>query len=209
MNRHLIIRALHRDESFLSYGTERLIRSLNDKKQHVEVRSLYDLNFDPVLTSDDFEAVKAGNIPNDILTEQEHISKSDFIWVVFPIWWTSMPAVLKGYIDRVFLSGFAYEMENDNPKGLLTDKRVILLNSMGMSYEDYQKDGTFSALELTIDRGIFEFAGMKVIAHKYFSSIMSAGKDKREKYFLEIENLVDTIVDKYGDGSHLNEQHVA
>ena len=120
-----------------------------------------------------------------------------------------MPAVLKGYIDRVFLSGFAYEMENDNPKGLLTDKRVILLNSMGMSYEDYQKDGTFSALELTIDRGIFEFAGMKVIAHKYFSSIMSAGKDKREKYFLEIENLVDTIVDKYGDGSHLNEQHVA
>ena len=200
---------MHRDESFLSYGTERLIRSLKEKDQQVEIRNLYELDFNPILTSADFEAVKSGNTPEDILTEQEHIRKSDFIWFIFPVWWTSMPAILKGYIDRVFLSGFAYEMHKDYPKGLLTDKRVIILNSMGMSHEDYKKDGTFKALELTMDRGIFEFSGMEVLAHKYFSSIMSVSKEKREKYLLEIENLADTIIDNYGNGRQYKEQHVA
>ena len=188
MNRHLIIKALHRDESFLSEGTERLIRALITNNEEVEVRDLYNLAFNPILTASDFEAVKSGRTPEDILIEQHHISNSDFIWIVFPIWWASMPAILKGYIDRVFLSGFAYQMEGDYPKGLLTDKDVIILNSMGMSNEDYKNEGMFKALELTMDKGVFEFSGMKVLAHKYFSSIMSADTERRERYFHEIEN---------------------
>jgi NAD(P)H dehydrogenase (quinone) len=155
---------------------------------------LYELNFNPVLTSSDFDAVKENNTPYDILKEQEYITDADYIWIIFPIWWTSMPAILKGYIDRVFLSGFAYRMEGDYPEGLLTDKQVIIINSMGMSHEDYDKDGIFKALELTIDKGIFGFSGMNVLVHKYFSSIMSASDEKREKYYREIEYLVDKIM---------------
>lgn len=193
MKRHLIIKALHRDESFLSEGTERLISSLIANDEEVEVRDLYKLAFNPILTVSDFEAVKSGETPADILAEQEYINNADFIWVVFPIWWAGMPGILKGYIDRVFLSGFAYQMEGDNPRGLLTNKQVIVLNSMGMSHEDYKNDGMFKALELTMDKGVFEFSGMKVLVHKYFSSIMSAGAETRENYFQEIESMASSI----------------
>jgi NAD(P)H dehydrogenase (quinone) len=208
MSKHLIIKAMHRDESFLSQGVKRLVGVLGKNGQSVEIRDLYDLEFNPVLTSSDFDTVKENNTPVDILTEQEYIIDANYIWVVFPIWWISMPAILKGYIDKVFLSGFAYRMENDYPKGLLIDKRVILINSMGMSHEDYKKDGVFKALELTIDKGIFEFSGMKVLAHKYFSSIMSADNEQKEKYYLEIEHLVNKII-KINHNKSDNERKVA
>lgn len=209
MSRHLIIRALHRDTSFLSQGVDRLQEKLlEDRENTVEIRDLYELQFNPVLTTEDFEALKSGHLPEDIRREQDHITRADFIWVVFPIWWTSMPAVLKGYIDRVFLSGFAYKMEGDRPVGLLTNKKVAILNSMGMSREEYKASGMFDALALTIDKGVFEFAGMEVVAHRYYTSIMSAGDEQREEYFRELTGLAEQFNhgatrQKAGDQRHV------
>lgn len=187
--RHLIIKALHRDQSFLAQGAEQLETILREQEADVEVRDLYHEDFLPVLTVSDFEAVQHKQIPEDIQREQDHIARADRIWVIFPIWWTGMPAILKGFIDRIFLSGFAYRMEGDRPVGLLNDKEVIILNSMGMSYEEYENTGMFEALRLTIDRGIFQFSGMEVIEHRYFTSIMSADEQMREKHFQTIKEL--------------------
>lgn len=194
MSKHLIIRSLHRDESFLAMGIDHLLEKLTSLNQDFKVRSLYDIKFNPVLTTSDFQALKAGNLPEDIAKEQEMISQAGYLWVIFPIWWSGMPAILKGYIDRVFLSGFAYRMEHDSPVGLLTGKKVIILNSMGMSREEYEETGMYDALALTIDKGIFEFSGMKVIAHRYFTSIMSASSGERQKYLDEIVELAEDIV---------------
>ncbi|MBN1599092.1 MAG: NAD(P)H-dependent oxidoreductase [Bacteroidales bacterium] len=193
MNKHLIVKAVHRDKSFLSQAVEKLERKLKSKDE-VQVRDLYTLNFNPVLTINDFEALRSGALKRDIVREQDYIINSDYLWIVFPIWWTNMPAILKGYIDRVFLSGFAYRMKGDTPVGLLTDKKVIILNSMGMSRQEYEETGMFKAIELTIDKGIFEFSGMSVIDHRYFTSIMSADMEQRNKYFMEIENLADLVL---------------
>jgi NAD(P)H dehydrogenase (quinone) len=207
MNRHLIVKALHREESFLAKGTEKLIAALRKNAGEVQSRNLYQLNFNPVLTTEDFTALEQGNVPEDIKKEQSYLMKADFIWFVFPIWWTSMPAILKGYIDRVFLRGFAYRMENDIPAGLLHNKKVIILNSMGMSKNDYENEGLFKAIELTIDKGIFEFSGMKVVSHRYFASIMSADEDLRNKYLKEITDLADLI--SMGHKSEDNNKSVA
>ena len=207
--KHLILKALHRDSSFLSEGVERLIGLLKANNQQVEQRDLYDLHFDPVLTASDFEAAKAGNIPPDIAAEQNHIRNSDLLWFVYPVWWAGMPAILKGYIDRVFSSGFAYTMEDDKPKGLLVNKQAIILNSMGMSYEDYKESGMFGALDLTMDQGIFAFSGIQVLEHKYFSSIMSSGREEREKYYREIENLARRVVNETRMSDVQNKQKVA
>lgn len=184
--RHLIVTALHRSESFLSQGTKKLVASLKENGNRVEVRDLYKDNFQAILTTDDFERLKMNDLPEDIQREQDFITEADYMWIVFPIWWTSMPAILKGYIDRVFLNGFAYTMNGDRPVGLLKGKKVIIINSMGMSYKEYEESGTFEALKLTIDKGIFEFTGIEVVEHKYFASIMSADEDTRNKYFNEL-----------------------
>lgn len=209
MSQHIIIRALHRDSSFLSEGVDRLESRLQEQGNTVEIRDLYEMNFNPVLTTDDFEALKSGNLPQDISTEQKHIEEADFIWVVFPIWWSSMPAILKGYIDRVLLSGFAYRMEGDEPIGLLKGKKVVILNSMGMSTEDYKNSGMFDALKLTIDKGVFEFSGMRVVAHKYFTSIMSANDTLRERYYKELTDLADKINTDFKQASSGKSRNVA
>ena len=193
MSKHLIIQSLHRDESFLAKGTDHLLEKLNSLNQDFNLRSLYDIKFNPVLTTNDFQALKSCNLPEDIAKEQEMIKQAEYLWIIFPIWWSGMPAILKGYIDRVFLSGFAYRMKNDSPVGLLTDKKVIILNSMGMSREDYEKSGMYKALALTIDKGIFEFSGMQVVAHRYFTSIMSADEKVRQSYLNEIGRLAEDI----------------
>jgi NAD(P)H dehydrogenase (quinone) len=194
MTKHLIIISLHRDEGFLTRGVNQLIDKLKGEGEEVEIRNLYDIGFNAILTTSDFQALKEGGLPKDIELEQEFIRDADYLWFVFPIWWTSMPAILKGYIDRVFLNGFAYRLEKDTPVGLLTDKKVIIINSMGMSREEYNQSGMFGAMELTIDKGIFEFTGMKVIAHKYFTSIMSVDEASRKSYLDEITELAGAII---------------
>ena len=106
-----------------------------------------------------------------------------------------MPAILKGYIDRVFLSGFAYTMVGNSPQGLLNDKKVVIINSMGQTREEYEEMGMFKAMNRTVDTGIFGFCGMHVICHKYFTTIMSASDEQRMKYFKEIENLVEQVAE--------------
>jgi NAD(P)H dehydrogenase (quinone) len=194
MAKHLIVISLHRDEGFLTMGVKQLAEKLEACGEQVSTRKLYDQNFNAILSTTDFVAFKKGELPHDIAEEQKYIAQADYLWFVFPVWWTSMPAILKGYIDRVFLNGFAYRLENDTPVGLLTEKKVIILNSMGMSRESYRLSGMFKAMELTIDKGIFEFTGMKVIAHKYFTSIMSVDETTRKSYLNEIIELTDTIL---------------
>lgn len=187
--RHLIIKALHRNESFLAEVTEKLTSELTYSGSKVNIRDLYAENFQPVLSRDDFTALKNNRLPEDILREQEYLQNADLLWVIFPIWWTSMPAILKGYIDRIFLSGFAYRMKSDRLEGLLTNKKVIILNSMGMSREEYANTGMYEALRMTVDKGIFEFTGMQVIDHRYFTSIMSATDKQRKAYLDEVTEL--------------------
>ena len=187
--RHLIIKALHRNESFLAEVTEKLTSELTYSGSKVNIRDLYAENFQPVLSRDDFTALKNNRLPEDILREQEYLQNADLLWVIFPIWWTSMPAILKGYIDRIFLSGFAYRMKSDRLEGLLTNKKVIILNSMGMSREEYTNTGMYEALRMTVDKGIFEFTGMQVIDHRYFTSIMSATDKQRKAYLDEVTEL--------------------
>ncbi len=196
MSKHLLINALHREESFLARGMNRVREKLNQLKQEVDIRDLYKMDFNPVLTSGDLSSLKRGELPGDIMKEQEYIRESTYLWFIFPVWWTSMPAMLKGYIDRVFLNGFAYTLNENRIQGLLNDKKVIILNSMGESKEHYENEGMFQAIEKTIDDGIFHFCGMKVIHHLYYTSIMSASEESRIKYLEELEEFVVYVVNQ-------------
>ncbi|GAA3319770.1 hypothetical protein GCM10020331_028030 [Ectobacillus funiculus] len=64
-----------------------------------------------------------GTVPPDIHEEQEHISWADVIITIYPVWWTGLPAMLKGYFDRVLTSGFAYAYGENGPEQLLKGKR--------------------------------------------------------------------------------------
>lgn len=121
--KHVIVYAHPNTESFNHAILETVKKELEEKGHEVRVRDLYELNFNPVLGASDFISFSQGNTPADIKEEQEHISWADSITFIYPVWWAGLPAILKGYVDRVFSHGFAYAYGENGIEKLLSGKK--------------------------------------------------------------------------------------
>ena len=185
--KYLIIYAHPNPKSFNHAIKEIVEEKLNKAGNSCQTRDLYGIGFNPELSADDFVAWQQGKALVDIQREQDYIRNSDILIFVHPIWWFNMPAILKGYIDRVFSYGFAYAANENGPYGLLTDKKVILINTTGGAEENYVKNGYKEALRKTIEEGTFGFCGMKVIMHRYFYAVPSVTDQAREKMLEELK----------------------
>jgi NAD(P)H dehydrogenase (quinone) len=191
--KHLIVYSHPNPASFCHAILETTVSTLKAKGQDVKVRDLYAFGFDPVLKGGDLAGFKSGNISGDIRTEQDLITWADFIIMIYPVWWTGIPAMIKGYIDRVFSFGFAYSAGEWGPVGLLTDKKAIIFNTMGGTKEIYEEAGMFDAMIKTSDKGIFNFCGIEVIEHKFFAAVPSVDDATRKGYLSEVNSLIDRI----------------
>ena len=167
-------------------------KELEAKNCEVQVRDLYALKFNPLLTVDDFAALHAGNPPKDIAEEQKWITWCNVMIIIHPIWWGSMPAIFKGYIDRVFSAGFAYKVEPTGPKPALTDKSVLILNTHGQPKEIYAPK-FYPAINQVTNVGIYEFCGVKVINHHYFGGIPYIPQEMRVQVLKDIEKIMKDL----------------
>ncbi|MGQ0452172.1 NAD(P)H-dependent oxidoreductase [Bacillus sp. SS-TM] len=131
-----------------------------------------------------------------IKDEQEHISWADSITFIYPVWWAGLPAILKGYVDRVFSHGFAYAYGENGIEKLLSGKKGLLLSTMGNTKEAYTAGGMFDAMKKTADVGIFEFTGIETIEHTFYTSVPSVDDSVRKQYLEEVKDVV-TSVDFY------------
>jgi NAD(P)H dehydrogenase (quinone) len=188
--KYLIIYAHPNPKSFNHAILETISGELKKRKKDFKVRDLYKIGFNPVLSTKDLSAIEQGAVPKDIKKEQNYISKADTLIFIFPIWWSSMPAMLKGYIDRVFSLKFAYDITEDGVIGLLKGKKAFLISTTGASKEDNEKMGAFKMMNMSMDMAIFQFSGMKVIGHKYFSSVQDVSQQDRKKMLKELRMLV-------------------
>ncbi|MGG7576134.1 NAD(P)H-dependent oxidoreductase [Streptomyces sirii] len=100
------------------------VEHLRAAGHEVRVSDLYAMKWKSVVDADDFpdhsadhrldvlaaheQATLAGRLAPDIAAEQEKVRWSDAVVLQFPMWWFSVPAILKGWIDRVFTNGFAH-----------------------------------------------------------------------------------------------------
>lgn len=180
MVKHLIV-FCHPDCHSLSAAYKDEVVRLTEKSGHCAiVRDLYNIGFHPELTLEDMAAIRMGDIPVEIKLEQDYILEADLITLIYPIWWTGMPAVMKGYIDRVFSNGFAYEVgPSGELRGLLNGKKVMILNNFGHSFDYYEETGILDALRKTSDTGIFDFCGMNVVGHHFFGHLNGASREER------------------------------
>lgn len=158
---HLIVYSHPNPVSFCHSILETAVETLQSKGHEVVVRDLYTLGFDALLKGSDFVGFQSGKTPADIKAEQEKISSAGVITFIYPIWWTGMPAMMKGYIDRVFSLGFAYSVGEWGPVGLLTGKKAIIFNTTGAAKELYDESGMFDAIKKTSDTGILNFCELQ------------------------------------------------
>src|ERR1700750_3019483 len=115
--RHLIIYAHPNENSLNNHLLQTVIESLKKAHHDLQIRDLNKIGFNPVFSLEDMQGQFAGKIADDVKTEQDYISWAEQITFIYPIWWTGMPAIIKGYIDRVFSYGFAYRYDQGVQKG--------------------------------------------------------------------------------------------
>jgi NAD(P)H dehydrogenase (quinone) len=189
--KHLIVYAHPQKESFNQAILETTVQTLENKGHEVRVRNLYNLNFQPVLYQSELESLRKGEILEDVKREQEYITQSDCIIFIYPIWWTGLPAILKGYIDRVFSYGFAYSVGSNGVNQHLTDKKGFIINTHGTPKEIYDQMGMTKALKMTSDTGIFEFTGIDPAGHLLFGNIPNVGEFEMKKHLEEVKNALE------------------
>jgi len=195
--RHLIIYAHPNENSLNHHLLNTVVETLQSRDQEVIVRDLYKIGFDPVFSLDDMQGQRLGKVSDDIKTEQEHISWAEQITFIYPIWWTGLPAMMKGYIDRVFSYGFAYRYDQGIQKGLLKGKKTVIINTHGKSHEEYEKMGMDKALTLTSDNGIFIYSGLEIIRHLFFDKADKASPENIKIWKDQIINLYSEQVLNY------------
>jgi putative NADPH-quinone reductase len=149
----------------------------------VETSDLYQIDFDAVSGRDNFTTVKDPNyfkqqmeeiyatetdgFADDIETEIEKIEWCDLMIWQFPLWWFGLPAILKGWVDRVFAMGRTYGGDKLYGNGVFKGKRALLSLTTGGPFPAYVKggfQGDINAILRPIQRGMLQFVGFEVLA---------------------------------------------
>ena len=97
-----------------------------------------------------------------------------------------MPAIAKGYIDRIISYGFAYADVGGTVKGLLTDKQAVVFQPQRDSKE-ITEPKIWPAMDAITGRTTFEFCGMKTLGMYYFPSVTSTTDDVRKGYLKQVD----------------------
>lgn len=172
------------ETSFSTSVTEAVGKGLEKKSKAYNLIDLYKDNFNPVMTAEGEKLYCEGKPSDELVAKYQKILKeSDEIIFIFPIWWNNVPAMLKGFIDKVFIKDFAFKEENGRPKGLLTNIKSGLLITTSETDAAYIKNDLGNPIENTIIKATLEVVGMSNI--KWINNNM-ASEDK-EKFLREIE----------------------
>ncbi|EEL50100.1 MULTISPECIES: NAD(P)H-dependent oxidoreductase [Bacillus cereus group] len=181
----LIIYAHPNPSSFNASILENVQKGLQKTNHSVTLLDLYKEQFDPVLIFNEDKRRR------DLVYEEETeryrnlVKEADSFIFIYPIWWWGMPAILKGFIDRVFVAGFAYKYEGALPKGLLTGKKAWVINTLDSPLW-YVALLYRSADWIIMRKGILRFCGIRQIKRSVFQSVKTSKVTKREKWLLNI-----------------------
>lgn len=157
-----------------------------ERDYDVTTTDLYAQGFDPVLSAKDLgeplgragnivelmgEAQAAGQLPDDVLEEQRKVAAADLLVFQFPLWWYGVPAILKGWFDRVLTNGFAYgtvDPESGMPlrygAGPLAGRRALIIVTAGeddRSIGERGISGDIDSLLFPVTHGTLWYTGIE------------------------------------------------
>ena len=183
----LIINGHPDSESFNWALSEAYKKGAEASGAHVEVLNIGELQFDSNLR---FGYRQRMELEPDLLAAQDKIRAANHIVWVFPSWWASMPAVMKGFIDRIFLPGFAFKYHEGKPfpQQLLKGKSarlIVTMDAPGWYYRYvYGQPGLNIMKRVTLG-----FAGIHPIRVTQLTKVKFSTPEKRAKWLAAVEKL--------------------
>lgn len=190
MSNILIIHAHPEPQSLTSALKDLAAAHLRADGHEVKVSDLYAMNWKAVADANDFSApqdterlkyireskraFKAGTQTSDIRAEQDKLLWADAVLFSFPLWWYGMPAIMKGWFDRVFANGFGYGVGEHGPErwgdrygeGTLAGCRamvIVPIGGHGPHYSDRGVNGSLEDVLWPINHGMLFYPGMGVM----------------------------------------------
>jgi NAD(P)H dehydrogenase (quinone) len=158
---HTLVVTSHADPRSLTHHVAAEAERVAARWGTVEVADLATEGFDPRFSRDDRTTyLGTAPAPQDVVAEQARVDRASDLVMVFPVYWWSMPALLKGWIDRVFISGWAFdhdELTGTRPRlhGLTTHVIPVAASDEGL----YARHGYESALRTQIEHGLVDYCG--------------------------------------------------
>ena len=137
----------------------------------VVTRDLYRMNFAPALQSGELPFAENFRPGADVMAERDMLMDADIFALFYPLWLNAPPAIMKGYLDRVFGFGFAYGKQGRS-EPLLEGRRLISFTSSGAPLHWVRETGAFDALEALFDRYLAELCGMTFLDHVHFGAVV-------------------------------------
>lgn len=166
---HALIVVAHPNPQSLTHGlaaqvAEGVLQAAGDHS--VEIADLFAEGFDPRFNAADLAVHhREAAVPTEVAAEQARIDQADALVLVYPVFWWSMPALLKGWIDRVFSNGWAFDFSPEAPlEKKLQNLRVHLIGVGGADAGTYERHGYAGAMRTQIEHGIFDYCGAQVLA---------------------------------------------
>jgi NAD(P)H dehydrogenase (quinone) len=210
----LIVYAHPEPHSFSGAMKDLAVSVLENAGHQIQVSDLYALKFDPAGGPADFadredrgffhyqreqtHAVESDSFVPQLKAEMDKLRRADLVIFQFPLWWFSLPAILKGWVDRVFAMGFAYGAGQRHETGVFRGKRAMLAFTTGgppASYVAGGAHGDIDELLRHIQYGMFHFVGMDVLPPFIAYGAGRVTAQQREEYLeayrariLEIES---------------------
>ena len=178
------------------------VETLENAGHNVKVSDLYGMHFKPVLDASDFmqrkkpdklalfpeqiNATKTGTFVPDIMEEMDKVKWADLLIFQFPIYFTGMPAIMKGWLDRIFTAGFAFDpiTQGVYENGLLKGKKVMMTITTGADENTYSEGGAHGDIQTLlkyITHCIFEYVGLEVLPSYIMFSVNSQSQEKGQQ----------------------------
>ncbi|MGQ7859787.1 NAD(P)H-dependent oxidoreductase [Pseudomonas sp. 32A] len=210
----LIVHAHPEPQSFTAALRDQAIATLQAQGHEVQVSDLYAMNWNPVASASDFTSrenpdylvyaleqrlgVKSQSIAADIRQELDKLLWADLLILNFPIFWFSAPAMLKGWIDRVLVSGVCYGGKRFYDQGGLAGKKALVTVTLGGREHMFGEGAIHGPLEdmlRPILRGTLAYVGFEVLEpfvawHVPYISA-EARQDFLHRYQQRLEGLAD------------------
>jgi NAD(P)H dehydrogenase (quinone) len=131
MDRTMIIYAHPNKQGFCGELLACVIRELDIRNEIYDLVDLYEIHYDPVMKNEEHYTSGGYEISEENKEFQNMITDATHLIFIYPTWWQNMPAILKGFADRVFVSRFAFRYIHNLPFGLLKGRRAVVLTSAG------------------------------------------------------------------------------
>ena len=168
---------------------EKTKAGLNQSGHEVRVKNLYQEKFNPVLYSDDLSQLHNDNIPTRIDAEQKQLLWADGLIFIYPLWWFTPPAMLKGWFDVVLSHGVAFEYSNKGVTGLLKHKKALVLITAGATEDWFQQNDALEISYRPITDGTLAFCGIENVSHEIYYDVVNISDEARADILKEAEKL--------------------